>query len=189
MGRRKNFTESELLDATKKLLLDHGYDGFHLKLLSEHVPGARSTIYQYYSNKEEIVAACMKRVMAQMILRSSEVDETDAMEALRHILLIYAEESDFHRLLGDLHKINTANSAAAARDLDYVEQGHVTLKRQLMGLFDRACAEGKLRRDVPLPALIGVFFGLINVPNAMKLPSDEWSKVLFDMWLNGAGQK
>ncbi|EFM11121.1 transcriptional regulator, TetR family [Paenibacillus curdlanolyticus YK9] len=186
MGRKQSFTETELLDVTKRLILDHGYDGFHLQLLSRHLPGARSTIYQYYSNKEEIVAACMKRVITEMLANASEVDETDVMEALQQVLLVYVEESKLHQLLGDAHKINTANSPAAKKDLAFVEEAHKTLKVQLTRLFGRAQQEGLLREDVPLPALIGVFFNLINTPNMLNVPTPQWGKLLFQMWMGGA---
>src|SRR5690606_19534937 len=115
-GRKQAYTESELLDITKKLVLEHGYDGFTLKLLSQHLPGARSTIYQYYGNKEEIVAACMRRTIAAVIEKASAIDETNAMHALEELLGIYVEESKLHQLLGDAYKINTSHSEAAKRD-------------------------------------------------------------------------
>lgn len=186
MGRKQAYTESELLDITKKLVLEHGYDGFNLKLLSEHLPGARSTIYQYYGNKEEIVAACMKRMIAAVIEKASAVDETNAMPALEELLGVYVEESKLHQLLGDAHKINTNHSEAAKRDLDFVEQAHATLKVQLTRLFQKAQQEHHLREDIPLPVLVGVFFNLINTPNLMNVPAPEWSKLLFRMWTGGA---
>lgn len=186
MGRKQSFTEKELLDTTKKLVLEHGYDGFHLKLLSQHLSGARSTIYQYYSNKEEIVAACMKRVIATVLEKSSTIDETDPMHALEHLLLIYVEESTLHQLLGDSGKINTTNSSAAARDLEFIEEAHMTLKVQLSRLFERAQQNKDLRQDIPLPVLIGVFFNLINTPNMLNIPLPDWGKLLFQMWIGGA---
>ncbi|WP_438433677.1 TetR/AcrR family transcriptional regulator [Gorillibacterium sp. sgz500922] len=189
MGRKKNYSEAELLDMTKKLLLEHGYEGFHLKLLSEHLPGARSTLYMYYPNKEEIVAACMKRVTRDVLEKASAVDETSTLEALRQLLDIYIEESEFHQLLGDAHKIRTEHSTAAASDLAYVDEAHETLKEQLSRLFGRALAEGHLRRDIPLPAQISVFFNLVNAPNMMNLPRSEWSRLLFELWFKGTAEE
>ncbi|MBO9596975.1 MAG: TetR/AcrR family transcriptional regulator [Cohnella sp.] len=186
MGRKQAYTESELLDITKKLVLEHGYDGFTLQLLSRHLPGARSTIYQYYANKEEIVAACMKRVIAAVIEKALAIDETNAMHALEELLGIYVEESKLHQLLGDAHKINPTNSAAAGRDLEFVEQAHATLKIQLTRLFQKAQQENNLREDIPLPVLIGGFFNLINTPNMLHVPASQWSKLLFRMWMGGA---
>ena len=54
--RKKLFTHEQLLEKTEELLLTYGYEKFHLKLLSMHLDGARSTIYSYYKNKEEIVS-------------------------------------------------------------------------------------------------------------------------------------
>ncbi|MEK5240502.1 TetR/AcrR family transcriptional regulator [Paenibacillus sp. FSL L8-0470] len=186
MGRKQSFTETELLDTTKKLVLEYGYDGFHLKLLSQHLSGARSTIYQYYSNKEEIVAACMKRVMATVLANASAIDEADSMDALEQLLLVYVEESALHQLLGNAAKINTANSSAAARDLEFIEEAHKTLKIQLSRLFERAQQEKSLRQDIPLPVLIGVFFNLIDTPNMLNIPVPAWGKLLFQMWIGGA---
>ncbi|REE78630.1 TetR family transcriptional regulator [Paenibacillus taihuensis] len=186
MGRKQSYTESELLDLTKRLVLEHGYDGFHLKLLSQHLPGARSTIYQYYANKEEIVAACMKRVITSIIEKASAIDETSPMQALQELLGIYVEEAKLHQLLGDAHKINTTNSDAARRDIDFVEQAHTTLKVQLTRLFQRAQQEKSLREDIPLLVLVGGFFNLINTPNMINVPTPEWSKLLFQMWMGGA---
>lgn len=188
MGRKQAFTKSELLDQTKQLLLQHGYEGFQLKLLSQNLVGARSTIYQYYANKDEIVAACMKRVMENVLQKTSAIDETDCMVALQNLLTVYLEEADFHQLLGDAHKINTANSVAAASDLEFIEQAHITLKNQLELLFGRAQEEGHLHRSIPLPVIIGVYFNLIETPNMLNMPTPEWSKLLYQMWLGGAGR-
>nr|WP_286672613.1 TetR/AcrR family transcriptional regulator [Cohnella hashimotonis] len=175
-----------MLDVTKRLVLNHGYDGFHLKMLSEHLPGARSTIYQYYANKEEIVAACMKRVISNVYDKVSKVDESDAMGALQDVLAIYVEESKLHQLLGDANKINANNSEAAARDLAFVENAHLDLKAQLVRLIEQAQQAGMLRKEFPLPVLVGTFFHLFNTPNMLEVPPAQWSRLLFDMWVGGA---
>ncbi|MGO4184916.1 TetR/AcrR family transcriptional regulator, partial [Paenibacillus sp. TAF43_2] len=82
--------------------------------------------------------------------------------------------------------INTANSSAAARDLEFIEEAHMTLKIQLSRLFERAQKGKSLRQDIPLPVLIGVFFNLINTPNMLNIPIPDWGKLLFQMWIGGA---
>jgi len=185
LGRKPSFTEAELLDMTKRLVLEHGYDGFHLKLLSKHLPGARSTIYQYFANKEEIVAACMKRVISNVLEEASKIDETDPLSALQQLLNIYVEESKLHQLLGDAGKIQTDHEKTLA-DLAFVEQAHTLLKTQLSRLIDRLQKEGALRRDIPLPVLLGTFFHLINTPNMMNIPARQWGSLLFRLWMEGS---
>jgi Transcriptional regulator len=185
LGRKQSFTETELLEVTRRLILQHGYDGFHLKLLSQHLPGARSTIYQYFANKEEIVAACMRRAISKVLENASQIDETETMSALQQLLNVYVEDSMLHQLLGDAHKIKT-NHTKALDDLAFVEQAHSILKVQLSRLFERAQKEGKLRGDIPLPVLIGTFFNLINTPNMMNIPTSQWGSLLFQMWIGGS---
>jgi AcrR family transcriptional regulator len=189
MGRRQIFAKSELLEQAKQVLLEHGYDGFQLKLLSQRLVGARSTIYQYFANKDEIIAACMRHVMEDVLQQASQVDETDCMNALRQLLTIYLKESGFHQLVSYADRVNTKNSAAAAADLAFVEQAHSTLQEQLERLFLRARDEGLLNEAIPLPAAMGVFFNLIDTPNMMNVPVREWSDILFRIWLDGAGKR
>lgn len=186
MGRKKSFTETELLAATEKLVLEHGYEGFTLKMLSQHLPGARSTIYQYYPSKEAIVAACMKRAIQRVLSQASAVDETDPMDALKQLLLIYLAESELHRLLGDAGKIQATYAPEVVRNLAEIEQAHQELQAQLGRLFQRAVSEESLRADLPLPVLIGLFLNLFSTPNLMGLPKPAWGELLFDLWLHGA---
>lgn len=188
LGRKQVFSRTELLDHAKQLLLEHGYDGFHIKKLSKRLAGARSTIYQYFSNREEIVAACMRHVMEDVLRQASAVDETDCLGAIRQLHEIYLREHGFHQLLADAFKIDTSRSAAAKADLEFVEQAHMALQRQLERLFARALEEGHLREDIPLPVMIGVFFNLINTSNWSDLPASQWSDMLFRLFLEGAGK-
>jgi len=189
MGRKHVFTQSELLEHAKRMLLEHGYEGFKLKSLSKRLVGARSTIYQYYANKEEIVAACMRRVMEDVLEQAKAVDETDCMDALRQLLTIYLREAGFHQLMGHAHKVDKSSSAAAAADLEFVDQAHHELRDQIERLLVRAREEGRLNPDIPLPAIAGVFVNLINTPNLMNMPLAEWSGTLFRLWLEGAGKR
>lgn len=189
MGRRRAFAHTELLDSVEKLLLEHGYDGFHLKLLSEHLPGARSTIYQYYKNREEIVAACMKRVMLRTLERAQVVDETEPMRAIRELLDIYVDNCKLHQIVGDAKKINPSQSVSTEKDLQFVEDAHNELKKQLSRVFLQAREEGHLRSDVPLPVLFGIFFQLIDTPNYLDIPKQQWTDFLYLVFMDGASHK
>lgn len=186
MSRKQAYSRSELLDVTKRLVLEHGYDGFNLKLLSQHLPGARSTIYQYYANKDEIISACMRRAIQSIMEKASALDESDAATALQELLAIYMEEFKFHQLLGDSYKIKTNGSEETRANVEYVENAHEFLKVQLTRLVQKAQQEKLLRDDIPLPVHVGVFFNLISTPNMMNVPVSQWSKLLFDMWMGGA---
>jgi len=185
MARQRAFTKEELLDATKELLLERGYEGFHLKGLSETLSGARSTIYEYYANKEEIVAACMLRVLNQMMASYEGVEQLPSMDAIKRTLHIFLENAGFHQLMLKAPKVDVSASAHAARDIELLERGHNELKGKLMIVFQRAQNEGLVRKDIPLPIIVSVFFHAIETPNWMGLPVEQWTEQLFSLWWTG----
>ncbi|MGG3450313.1 TetR/AcrR family transcriptional regulator [Domibacillus aminovorans] len=187
MGRKRAFTEEELLDKAEMLIIQHGYSGFHLKLLASHLPGARSTIYQYYANKEEIAAACMKKAMVRALIKAGYVDETDPIEALKQLLRVYMEEADLHYFLGDARKIDVSQSKKAEQNVGEVLAMLKHLRGQLDLLFDRAQKQGTIRSDLPISVMAGLFFQLINTPNTLQLPPHEWADYLFTLWYEGSG--
>ncbi|KKB43614.1 TetR/AcrR family transcriptional regulator [Bacillus thermotolerans] len=190
MARKRAFTEEELLDTAEQLIIEQGYSSFHLKKLAEHLAsGARSTIYQYFANKEEIAAACMKRAMVRTVAKAEQVDEQEPLNALRDLLRMYMQEADLHAILGDVRKIDVSQSEKAAELVREVMGMHETLSDQLSRIFQQAQNEGVVRRDIPFVILASLFFQLINTPNVMQLPSEEWADYLFNIWYEGSGKK
>ena len=55
MARQKKMDEAAMLRETEKLLLERGYEGFSFKALSANLDIARSTIYEYYSHKDDLI--------------------------------------------------------------------------------------------------------------------------------------
>lgn len=181
------YTQVQLLEVTEKLLLEYGYEGFHLKRLSEHLDGARSTIYLYYSNKEEIVSACMKNVMTGILQQIEALDEEQLpLVALKEILGIFLTKSQIHLLLKDAPKINAEQNEHVKNNMNFVMDSHQKIKEKLMHLFLEAQKNGEIRADVPLPILIGVFFSLIDVPRMEYFTKDEYNNYLFSTWFEGA---
>lgn len=189
VGRKAIYTKTELLDTTEKLLIEFGYEGFHMKLLSEHLSGARSTIYQYYANKEEVIAACLRRAMERIMKRTENIDESDALVALQELLRAYISEAKLHRLLGETMKVKISVSDMAKVDVEFVTIGHHLLKAQLFRIMEAVQKVGYLRLDVPILAMVSLFFTLIETPNMLQLPSVDWADLLFKMWFEGVRNK
>lgn len=186
MVRKKTFTHEQLLEKTEELLIEYGYEHFHLKLLSTHLDGARSTIYSYYKSKEEIVSACMRAIMQRVLDRTAQIEQENIVEGLRQLLYTYLQEADLHKILKDIKKIESNHSPSIIENKRFLEEGHHKLMEQLLNLFVRAQKEGLLRQDIPPVIMAVTFNALIDVPNPMRMELDLWSEILFDIWLNGA---
>src|SRR5699024_5981174 len=62
MTRRK-LEHRELMQATEELLLEQGYGGFNFSALSTLLKIGRSTLYEYYASKDELIATYMDDLM------------------------------------------------------------------------------------------------------------------------------
>ncbi len=186
MARARAYTREELLDAAERLLIEHGYEGLRMKHLSDTLRGARSTIYEYFANKEELVAACMRRLMENLLRAFGGLEELETLTAIKRMLVIFLERSAMHKLLSQTPKLDQAASESAKQDLLFLEQGHDMLKQEIHALFERAQVEGIMRRDIPLPAITAVFFHAIDTPNWLQLPTEQWAELLFSLWWRGA---
>ena len=187
MARQQAYTKDELLDATELLLIERGYDGFHLKALSERLGGGRSTIYAYFSNKEELVAACMRRALDGILDRCAELDGLDPVHAIKRMLFIFLEKKDFHKLMSSTPRIESSDSEHAHADIIAMERGHEQLQAMLMHYFTKAQASGLLRPTIPLPVVVAAYYHAISIPNWMNLPDQEWFEYLFSLFWHGCG--
>jgi AcrR family transcriptional regulator len=57
--RRRQRTRQQLLDATQKLILEHGYDDSSAEAVAELADLGRSTFYNHFNNKQEAVLAML----------------------------------------------------------------------------------------------------------------------------------
>src|SRR5690625_3608429 len=62
MGRKK-IQSLELMRATEKLLLEQGYGGFNFSALSKMLNVGRTTLYEYYATKDDLIVAYMNNLM------------------------------------------------------------------------------------------------------------------------------
>ncbi|MNZ93190.1 Bacterial regulatory protein, tetR family [compost metagenome] len=185
MARQRAFTKEELLEATELLLVERGYDGFHLKALSEAIQGARSTIYEYYSNKEEIAAACMRRSMERIVAACEGLESMEPVAAIKQMLVVFLANANFHRIMSAAPKIDRTASERVKQDLSFLDEGHEALKVKLTAKFAEAQQKGDLRSDIPLPVIVAVFFHAIDTPNWLQLPPKQWADQLFSIWWEG----
>ena len=65
---------NRILDAAEKLFVEHGIDRVNMAELTSASGVQPSTMYQYFSNKDDIVWAIVGNIMTKVTARSSETD-------------------------------------------------------------------------------------------------------------------
>lgn len=76
--QQKEDLRQTILDAAAKLLLEHGYEGFSLRQVAEHIGYTPTTIYLYFEDKADLLFAVVDGAYADFSRRlQAAYDSTD----------------------------------------------------------------------------------------------------------------
>ncbi len=95
-----------ILEATIRVLVARGYEGTTTIAVAERAGVSVGSLYQYFPNKESLVAALAERHSAELLARLGEVLATlDARDPRAAIRALVRAGLDGHRLNPRLHKV------------------------------------------------------------------------------------
>jgi TetR/AcrR family fatty acid metabolism transcriptional regulator len=149
--------ESSILDAAEKIFAQAGFDGAKVSDIARAASVAEGTVYLYYKNKQELLAAVVGRFWTQLTLGAEAAIQPDA--ATREQL----EQLGRYHLNSILEQFEVVSLTYRARpqqeqDLDQV--------REYVRVFDRIMQRGVDRGELPKHTPIGqlrdVFFGTLE---------------------------
>ena len=115
LNRRSNQTRTELMSAFTGLVFAKGFENVSVKEIIESAGLARSTFYEHFSNKEDVLRACMTRFFA-IIADCISAEEMPA-ELLRVLDHLWS-----NRRLTDAIFSGHARVVLARNQADLVEQ-------------------------------------------------------------------
>lgn len=188
MTRRK-LREEELLAATEELFLEKGYEGFHFKALSEKLNVGRSTLYEYYPNKEELICSYMLKVMEQIFDECNRLSSNTPLQELRELLYVFMKYSQIHKIIQIIPIMNRDVSPAVERAIQRLFEYHHRLYARVMRLIDEAKEQEEIRSDIPSTIIAGIFFTAIQIPSSQESDSRSWSELIFQILYEGLGEK
>jgi AcrR family transcriptional regulator len=185
MARLRSINEQELMKATEELLLEKGYDGLHFKLLAERLGVGRSTIYEYYANKDELIASYMLNLMDTIIEKCVSLDDSDPIQQLKGLLNIFTSYSHIHKFIQFIPHLKTVHSDKMDEQIKKLDQDHRKLFSIIVNMIKRGQEENYLRKDLLPEIITSIFFNSIQVPRALNIDSKDWSEKLFSVIFNG----
>ncbi len=141
---------SAVVEATAKLIADHGFKSVTMSAIAHDAGIGRATLYKYFPDVDEILAAWHEEQVADHVERLRAIGEQPgrAVERLRRVLSAYAEIRQ--------------RSARHAGDSDLVASLHGSsgmpeqigrLRPVVEELIGQAADVGDVRRDVPASEL------------------------------------
>lgn len=164
------------LDATAKLVAEHGLTGVSMSQIAKESGIGRATLYKYFPDLESILVAWHERQIGTHLHQLSEAGEAATPpKRLRTVLRTYAQLSRRQEHGTDL--------ASLLHQSEHIVQAYSHLNDFLTGLIAEAAARGEVRADVPAPELAA--YCLHALTAAAGLGSQAAVDRLIDVTLDG----
>ncbi|ARU63177.1 hypothetical protein CBW65_21005 [Tumebacillus avium] len=185
---KKKVERGDLMTATERLLVERGYDGFNFSLLSERLGVGRSTLYDHFSNKDDLIAAYMTDAMAGIIAECESLRaEDEALLQIKGMIRIFHTHSQLHQIVQLIPALKAAGAASekVAQALAAVQEDHQWLAELMTAALETAQGQNAIRRDVPTAMIAALLFQSVLLPNPEGLQAGRWSEQIFDLLYGG----
>lgn len=144
--KHKAALRSELIDAARELVRQHGYEGLTIRKLAQSVGYAPMSVYSYFADKQDILLALAEDAFATLARRIEAQPADDPLEALRVVMAEYAAfglgNPNEYRIVFMTEKTRPPEGKTFAE----MEAGNPALK-VLVSRVEACIAAGKLRGD------------------------------------------
>lgn len=181
---------TRVLHVAKKKFLKHGFYKVSMDSLVKELRTSKSSLYNHFSSKEELVKAVMESLNNEINAKLEEILEDDQnnfkgkLDAIsdftRNLLLNVSEE-----FLKDL-EINTPDIWD-----EYQKNRIERINKYYRRLFQIGIDEGVVKRDVNLDVIIVIYFNLMELPlknryiDLLNMNSQDIYTEVTDVFLNG----
>jgi AcrR family transcriptional regulator len=172
----RDFRRDQVIDVARRLFGDRGTTDVSMDEIASEAGVARSTIYVYFANRDELLRACVKRMHDQLVATIAETwdVESSPVDRLRVLIVGLFEQLDdnpaFLRLALATYEAVSRTGAAVDSELSLIGLDMVSRIREL---FEAGVADGAFRELDPDRAVVLIgqqIYGAMSVRAADPLP-------------------
>lgn len=192
MGRKRVLTNKEILEATGKILRQEGIKGVHFKKLADMLEVSRSTFYEYYKNKEQLILAYMKSMMLEMDEKIDRIaEDLPPNQKLYELLIIFLEHAHIHHIDQMIRELQSSDKSLALFYQTELQEDLMKTYDLMIGWIEESKQQKIWKTNVEADLIGDLIFHSILLPSRQKLGVDHMVKQLFKMIEQGVinGQK
>ena len=190
IDEHKELTRHALIDAAYSLIAEAGTADIPLGEIALAAGVGRTTFYDYFHDRDDVIAALVERELPGVLSKIIEsVETSDAKSQLAALASATVEFVASDPVFGVI--LHAEVPRLGARAQERIQESHEQLATEMAGLYARGVAEGVFR-SIP-PFLAGRFIqdtimsaakALIDDTSRAEVVTDELEKFL----LGGLGQ-
>ncbi len=165
--------EQDILKAASHLIHQHGYNNFSMDGLADAVGISKSTLYQHFSSKEDMVRRVVLKGFTLLHDFMHDIDDSD--DAPLHRL-----ESLLRYLLRSAHAPDGFATTLVRDEVMALFRHHPDVRQQTQEAYthlnqwvDSARERGQIRADLANAVVVSTMFGMITVLNSPDAILDD----------------
>lgn len=182
MSRRKTINQARLFHETEKLVMESGYGGFHFKALSERLGVARSTIYNYYTNKEELITDYMLHLLEEVVKNMNKADSEET--PLKYLIHLWSRYAHMHQMLQIMPYINQHATERVETNINRMFVLFSEMKRKIELILKAGQEKGQIRTDIQMTTLVGLIMATVQVP-VHHVSQSQWVEEVYELVIHG----
>jgi AcrR family transcriptional regulator len=191
----RDFRRDQVIDVARRLFGERGSTEVSMDEIAAEAGVARSTVYVYFANRDELLRACLKRMHDQLLQAIAQAWEASAapIDRLQILLTGVFEQLDdspaFLRLALSTQESASQDGAAVGSELALIGLNVAGL---LTELFEDGVASGLFRpidSDLAITLIGQQIYGAMSVRAAEPLPRPrhEVAAEICDFIVHGLG--
>lgn len=190
LGRDRKFTDEELFNATKSMIIHDGYEAFTFSRLAAVLNVSRGSIYKYYENKDELISEFLMYEMNRFLLEFNALDKTGDFQSQFNLLIDFIfEHNNIHQVLEIIHQIPSNTTKRVEDNKSKLSEYHVDMYKQFQGFIELGRKENMIKSHIPTAVMLGMIFQTIAIPNHFAIPQDEWIASIKEILSHGMFSK
>ncbi|MCL8209358.1 MAG: TetR/AcrR family transcriptional regulator [Actinomycetia bacterium] len=145
-----------IIEAAYQLIAERGFEGFRIRAVADRAGLNHATVLHYFPTKQHLVEAVVAYLLHQLQQEGFDHGTQTPLEALglelQDMRRRLAADPAFFVVLNEFQLRAYRDPAIA----DALRPLYAQWRQYLMGLLERGIAEGQLRADLPVDALVEV---------------------------------
>ncbi len=189
----RDFRRDQVIDVAQRLFGERGTIDVSMDEIATEAGVARSTVYVYFANRDELLRACLKRLHEHLMEAIAETwdAENSPVDRLRGLIVAIFEQQDdnpiFLRLALATYEAAASSGVAVGSELALIGLDVVGRLRDLLedGMADGVF--GPLDPDRAVTLLGQQIYGAMSVraADALPRPREESAAEICDFVLHG----
>lgn len=186
---KREMQKDEIARIAARLFEEKGFEKVSLLQIADRYGKGRTTLYEYFQDKNELLAFCLEREMGvylekvMNILRPPGTFKDKVREFFKVQLVYGTAHAGYSRLFRSLAN---STSGLASKTRGVIKKLHGEVYAALQGEIGGAIRRGEIR-EAPIPLVMQLLINATSMPIRVDTPPERTVEEILAVFWNGLG--